>query len=105
MTPALNRFRYVALAEGVSYLALLGVAMPLKYAFDMPMAVRVVGWIHGVLFMLYMLFGHLAASDQKWGLTFRVWVFGASLIPFGTFVLDYQLRKSASPETGSPAPE
>lgn len=98
MTPTLNRFRYVAIAEGISYIVLLGVAMPLKYAFDMPMAVKIVGWLHGILFIAYAIFGHLAASDQKWNIPFRVWAFGASLIPFGTFVLDWQLKKAAESE-------
>ena len=47
--------RYTALAEGVSYLLLLGVAMPLKYLADMPMAVKIVGWAHGLLFMLLLM--------------------------------------------------
>lgn len=90
---ALQRFRYVAVAEGISYLVLLLVAMPLKYAFDMPLAVRIVGWIHGLLFILYAIFGHLAATNQRWTWTFRVWAMGASLLPFATFILDRQLRK------------
>ncbi len=88
----LTRFRWIALAEGVSYIVLLGIAMPLKYMMDMPMAVKVVGWAHGLLFILYVAFGLLASREQRWTLTFSVWAFVASLIPFGTFVLDRQLR-------------
>ncbi|MFW5972756.1 MAG: DUF3817 domain-containing protein, partial [Bacteroidota bacterium] len=50
---ALSRLRLIGFIEGLSYLALLGIAMPLKYMAGMPMAVRYVGWIHGVLFVLY----------------------------------------------------
>ncbi len=97
MSPTVNRFRWIAVAEGVSYLLLLGVAMPLKYAFDMPMAVRAVGWIHGLLFIAYGIAGHLAASEQRWKWEFRVWAIGASLIPFATFVLERQLRTVGDP--------
>ena len=84
------------MAEGISYIVLLGVAMPLKYMMDMPMAVRIVGSIHGALFIAYLLAGHLAASEQRWTLSFRVWAIGASLIPFATFVLERQLRAVAN---------
>lgn len=100
----LDRFRYVAVAEGLSYVALLCVAMPLKYLMDMPEAVRVVGWAHGVLFILYLVFGHLAASEQRWTLPFRVWAIGASLIPFATFVLERQLRRYAAEVGGGATP-
>src|SRR5690606_38959818 len=47
------RLRMVGMAEGLSYIALLGIAMPLKYMADMPIAVRIVGSIHGALFVLF----------------------------------------------------
>ena len=50
----MGRLRATTIIEGISYLFLAGVAMPLKYAFDMPAAVRVGGWIHGVLFVAVM---------------------------------------------------
>ena len=49
----IGRLRAVGLAEGVSFLLLLGVAMPLKYAAGYPQAVRIVGWVHGLFFMGY----------------------------------------------------
>ena len=52
-------FRMIALAEGISFLTLLFIAMPMKYFMGMPEVVRVVGSIHGVLFLLYV--GLLAA--------------------------------------------
>ena len=50
---AVNAFRWTALAEAVSYLVLLGIAMPLKYIWQMPMAVKITGSIHGGLFVLF----------------------------------------------------
>ena len=55
VTAALERLRLVAKIEGVSFLILLGVAMPLKYAAGLPIAVKIVGWAHGVLFILFVL--------------------------------------------------
>ena len=90
--------------EGTSYVVLLFIAMPLKYGFDMPLAVKYVGWAHGVLFMAYIVFEALAALEQKWTVTFSAAAFLASLIPFGTFVLDWQLRKNPS-DAGALLPE
>ena len=89
----IGRLRAIGLIEGVSYLVLLGIAMPLKYLAGMPIAVKVVGWMHGVLFVLL-----CAALAQAW-LTRRLsfWrsagVFVAALIPFGTFAIDGWLKR------------
>lgn len=73
--------------EGVSFLVLLFIAMPLKYFFDMPLAVRIVGSIHGVLFIAYVIL--LAAVYFKFKLAFSksIILFLLSLLPFGTFYL------------------
>ena len=86
-------FRMAALAEGCSFLILLCVAMPMKYFMGMPEVVRVVGSIHGGLFLLYV--GLLAVIHvrQRWPITFSLYAFVASIIPFGTFVLDKHLRE------------
>ncbi len=86
-------FRMVALAEGCSFLILLCVAMPMKYFMGMPEVVRVVGSIHGGLFLLYV--GLLAVLHvrQRWSVMFSLYAFVASIIPFGTFILDKQLRE------------
>ena len=102
MSQHLKHFRWTALAEGVSYLVLLGIAMPLKYVWAMPMAVKIVGWLHGVLFIAYCALGLRAALRERWTFTFSTWAFVASLIPFGTFVLEWQL-KNAEASQGSVA--
>jgi len=88
----LQILRMVGLIEGVSYLILLGIAMPLKYFAGIPEAVKVVGWAHGVLFMAYLAAMGWAQLKRHWGLLKLAWVFVASLLPFGTFVLDKQLK-------------
>jgi len=78
--------------EGVSYLLLLGVAMPMKYFFEMPMAVKIVGMTHGVLFVAYCVLLALCLKRFNWTLKFGAYLFIATLIPFGTFVTDRKLR-------------
>jgi integral membrane protein len=90
---AIGRLRVVGLVEGISFLVLLGIAMPLKYAAGMPMAVRVVGSIHGGLFVLFVAALLHAAYARKWPLSRVAGAFIASLVPFGTFVLDARLRR------------
>lgn len=88
-------FRWTGFAEGVSYLLLLGVAMPLKYAADVPEPVTVVGWIHGVLFMGYV--GLAAWLRWRGGLSTKwmLWCFVAAFLPFGPFVVDARLPRSS----------
>ena len=82
--------------EGVSYLLLLGVAMPMKYYFEMPMAVKIVGMTHGVLFVAYCVLLALCLKRFNWTLKFGAYLFIATLIPFGTFVTDRKLRDKAT---------
>jgi integral membrane protein len=89
---ALGRLRVIALVEGVSFLVLLFVAMPLKYAAGMPMAVRIVGAIHGGLFLLFLWALMQATDEAKWPWSRAGAAFVASVVPFGTFVFDRSLR-------------
>jgi integral membrane protein len=88
-----GRLRAIALVEGVSYLVLLGVAMPLKYFAGLPEAVKAVGWAHGVLFVLFLISLAEVAFKRRWRLTRIVAAFVSALVPFGTFVLDARLRR------------
>ncbi len=82
-----------ALAEGISFLTLLFIAMPMKYFMGMPEVVRVVGSIHGVLFVLYVGLLAMLHFRQRWSFIFSLYALLASVIPFGTFMLDKQLRE------------
>lgn len=92
----LGRLRAIGLLEGASFLLLLGVAMPLKYLAGMPMAVRVVGSLHGLLFVLFALavVEALAAGRFTWRQAAGAMV--AAVLPFGPFVLDARLRREAA---------
>ena len=82
-----------ALAEGVSFLTLLCIAMPMKYFMGMPEVVRVVGSIHGVMFVLYVGLLAMLHVRQRWSFMFSLYALVASVIPFGTFILDKHLRE------------
>ncbi|MCC8438553.1 DUF3817 domain-containing protein [Brevibacillus sp. M2.1A] len=90
---AIGRFRIIGFIEGISYLILLGIAMPLKYYLDAPATVKVVGLLHGWLFLLYILALAHVAFKKRWSILKVIGAFIASLIPFGNFVLDVRLKK------------
>ena len=87
----MGRFRTIAISEGISFLVLLFIAMPLKYFMDSPQAVTVVGWLHGVLFVAYMLSGLEVRKTYKWPFKKVLTAVAASLIPFGPFILDKKI--------------
>lgn len=89
---SLHIFRRVALAEGISYLLLLFIAMPLKYWAGMPLAVKYTGWAHGVLFVLYGVCLIMAWQEQKWKFSKATLIFLASLLPFAPFIVDKKLK-------------
>ena len=86
--PIIRRFRSVAIAEGWSFLVLLFIAMPLKYFADMPLAVKYVGWAHGVLFIAYWATAVPLFTNLKWDAERVVGLGLASILPFGTFVME-----------------
>ena len=87
-----SMLRVVSLAEGISYLVLLGIAMPLKYGANMPEAVRIVGAIHGALFVVFCIALLRATLAARWPLTRAGLVFLASLIPFAPLWLDRRMK-------------
>lgn len=91
-----KRFRWVALLEGVSFLVLLGIAMPLKYFAGEPLAVRIVGMIHGVLFLIYGAMVGVLVQQRGWSLARATEAMILSVVPFGTFVLDRRLAREGS---------
>lgn len=88
-----TRLRLVGYCEGISFLVLLGIAMPLKYRAGMPEAVLITGWIHGVLFVAYVIVAVLVSTSEKWSNILVVGAMAAALLPFGPFVFDWRLRR------------
>lgn len=83
--------RITALVEGVSFLILLGIAMPLKYVWGMPEAVKIVGWAHGILFVIFGLLLLQVMIVADWQLKRSILVFVAALVPFGPFLIDRRM--------------
>jgi integral membrane protein len=91
LTTSLGRFRVVAFWEGLSYLVLLLIAMPLKYGLGFDVAVRVVGMLHGVLFVAYLL--TLAFAARVLGPRRVIVALVASIVPGGTFWQESRLQR------------
>jgi integral membrane protein len=92
LTSAVGRLRAVGMVEAVSFLLLLGVAMPLKYFAGMPVAVKIAGWIHGLLFIAFGLCLLVAHGERRWSMRWSALVLVAALLPFGPFVIDRRLK-------------
>uniref|UniRef100_UPI004048ABFF DUF3817 domain-containing protein n=1 Tax=Aliarcobacter sp. TaxID=2321116 RepID=UPI004048ABFF len=90
---AFTRFRLISFIEGLSYLVLVFIAMPLKYMADYPIAVKYTGMIHGVLFILFFVALAIAMNKYKWKFeAFQIFVL--SLIPFGFIIIDKMIMKN-----------
>lgn len=90
-----GRLRVVGVVEGASFLLLLFIAMPLKYMAGMPEYVRVVGALHGGLWMAYLATIADVRLNAGWNWTRVTWALVASVVPFGPFVLEMKLREEA----------
>lgn len=89
-----SRFRLISFIEGISFLVLIFIAMPLKYLAGIPLAVKIVGMTHGVLFILFIIALFMAANRYKWKvLTFQLFVY--SLIPFGFILIEKVIMKTS----------
>ena len=91
MKLSVRQFKIVAILEGVSFLVLLGIAMPLKYIFDLPATTQVVGMAHGILFIVYVIMVVLIRKQLDWNLKTTALALTASVLPFGPFVVDRKL--------------
>ena len=87
----LGRLRIIGFLEGISFILLVGVAMPLKYIGGYQHATWDIGMVHGVLFIAYIILVIPAKLELNWSLVTIFWVLLASLLPFGTFVAEYKL--------------
>lgn len=88
-----SQLQLSALLEGISFLVLLGIAMPLKYMADMPAMVKYVGWAHGLLFVWYIIGVMLAREIFSLSLKQTAIALAGSVLPFGTFYADKHIFK------------
>ena len=81
----LKSFRIISVLEGISFLVLLGIAMPLKYIAGIPEFVQVVGMAHGILFIMYVYGAFEMKTKLAWSLRTLLIVIICSILPFGPF--------------------
>lgn len=87
-----GQLRIIAFLEGVTLLMLCFITMPLKYLFNNPTLTAPVGYIHGFLFILYVVYTYKISKSFKWNHFETTWkVILASFIPFGTFYIDKKI--------------
>ena len=84
----INIYRLTAVLEGVSYILLLFIAVPIKYLLNEALYVKILGMPHGILFILYILFSIIAKIKYNWNFRKFLVISIASLVPFGTFYID-----------------
>lgn len=88
-----NIFKIISFLEGVSFLLLLFVAVPIKYFGDNDSYVKMLGMPHGLLFVIYIILAFLLKPELKWNNKTFFTVLIASIIPFGTFYIDKKYLK------------
>jgi integral membrane protein len=93
MNISLKAFRLISIFEGLSFLILLGIAMPLKYLFDIPEAVQTTGMAHGLLFILYIFGAFFMKQKLNWSFQTLLIVILCSVLPFGPFYADRKYLK------------
>lgn len=91
----IKAFKILSYLEAVSFLVLLGIAMPLKYMYDMPEYVRVVGMAHGILFVLYIIGAYYMYEKLNWKFSTFMIVVLCSILPFGPFYADKKYLPSS----------
>jgi|SRR6185436_4902145 len=96
---SLNHFRFIAIAEGISFLILLFIAVPLKYFAGFPHAVLYAGWVHGILFIAFCILLLVVKIKYKWNFKKTIIALVASLLPFGTFILDAKILRKEITKT------
>lgn len=93
-----SRFRLISFIEGISFLVLVFIAMPLKYLAGIPLAVKIAGMTHGILFILFVIALVMAYKKYSWNntLTFKLFVY--SVIPFGFILIEKTIMKESVKE-------
>ena len=90
----INIYRLTAFLEGVSYILLLFIAVPIKYLLNEALYVKIFGMPHGILFIAYILFSIIAKIKYNWNFKKFLVISIASLVPFGTFYIDNKYLKN-----------
>ncbi len=84
----LKIFRLISFLEGVSYLLLVFIAVPIKYLGDNEAFVKMLGMPHGLLFIVYIILATMLKYELSWKPKMFWIILIASIVPFGTFYID-----------------
>jgi integral membrane protein len=96
-TTSIGRLRLYAFLEGLSLLLLVFIAVPFKYAAHDTTLVKIIGPVHGALFLLFILNALREGVERKWIFKETTWkIIVACFIPFGTFYIDYKILRRIS---------
>jgi integral membrane protein len=88
----IGRLRIIGFLEGISLLILIFVAVPMKHYGQYPSLSKMLGPVHGALFLLFVINALSVAVEQKWKFTQITWkVLLACFVPFGTFYIDHKI--------------
>ena len=98
LTTKIGRLRLIGILEGISLLVLVGIAVPLKHVLDEPLFVRIMGPVHGLLFLMFVINTLSVGIDYRWKFSTTTWkVLVACLVPFGTFYIDRRILSKMAP--------
>jgi integral membrane protein len=89
----IGRLRTIGMMEGMSFLLLLLIAMPLKYLAGLPEGVQIMGWAHGLLFVLYMVALAIVFFAHRWSFWRGLTGFLVAFVPGGPFWFDRSLKE------------
>ena len=91
----IKTLRVISYLEGISYILLLFIAVPIKYYANDPSLVKLLGMPHGLLFVAFVILSLVNSKKYNWSFIKTVVVLISSIIPFGTFYVDYKYFKSS----------
>ncbi|MDG3582083.1 MULTISPECIES: DUF3817 domain-containing protein [Galbibacter] len=91
----IKNFRLISILEGISYLLLFGVTMPLKYMADFHGPNKIIGMIHGILFITYVAMALVLQRKQNWSYATLFIILMCSVVPFGTFWMERRYLRPA----------
>ena len=90
----IKTLRVISYLEGISYILLLFIAVPIKYYANDPSLVKLLGMPHGLLFVAYVILSLVSSKEYRWNSKKTLVVLISSVIPFGTFYVDYKYLKT-----------
>jgi integral membrane protein len=87
--------RVISYLEGISYILLLFIAVPIKYYANDPSLVKLLGMPHGLLFVAFVILSLVNSKKYNWSFIKTIVVLISSIVPFGTFYVDYKYFKNS----------